>query len=62
MRSKTIDKLAFAKYNIYIIKQNKCLIKSNGKEDAIWVKERRKGRKKKNCSKSARSDSKSMKV
>lgn len=30
-RSKTIDKYAAAKYNIYIIKQNK-LIKSNGKE------------------------------
>ncbi len=30
-RSKTIDKYAVAKYNIYIIKQNK-LIKSNGKE------------------------------
>ena len=49
MRSKTIDKLAVAKYNIYIIKQNN-LIKSNRKEDAIWEKERRNDRKKKNCS------------
>lgn len=32
-RSKTIDKYAETKYNIYIIKQNKCLVKSDGKED-----------------------------
>lgn len=61
LRSKTIDKFVDASYNIYIIKQNK-LIKSNGKEDAIWEKERRNGRKKKNCSNRNKSKSKFMRV
>lgn len=43
-RSKTIDKLAFTSYNIYIIKQNKCLIKYERKEACHM------GRKKRNKS------------
>ena len=47
LRSKAIDKFAYAKYNIYIIKQNKCLIKSNGKEDSHLGKGKKKRQKEK---------------